>query len=85
MVNRCPFFVVDDLRLVEVWNDDTSATGSFHLLSAINRPVAVARADGAGEPVELVAGETVLVPACYGAYTVTPLAEGECTVVRTTL
>lgn len=85
VVNRCPFFVVDDLRLVEVWNDDTSATGSFHLLSAINRPVAVARADGAGEPVELVAGETVLVPACYGAYTVTPLAEGECTVVRTTL
>ena len=31
------------------------------------------------------AGETVLVPACYGAYVVEPLSPGETRVVKTTL
>ena len=85
VVNMCPFFAVDDLRLVSVWNDDTSASGSFHLISAINGPVTVAKAGDPGRAAELEAGETVLIPACFGAYTVTPKGAGECAVVRTTL
>ena len=38
VVNMCPFFSVADLRLVSKWNDDTTPSGSFHLISAINPP-----------------------------------------------
>ena len=37
------------------------------------------------EEVVIAPGETVLVPACFGHYTITPLDEGETTVIKTTL
>ncbi len=85
VVNLCPFFTVDDLRLVSVWNDDTTPSGSFHLISAVNGSVRVGKNDDDERSVELAPGETVLLPACFGAYTVTPLGAGECAVVKTTL
>ncbi len=85
VVNTCPFFTVTDLRLVQTWNDDTSASGSFHLISAVNAPVLVGRPGQEGQFVELAAGESCLIPANYGTYQIQPLAEGECTVVKSTL
>lgn len=85
VVTLCPFFTVNDLRLVDVWNDDTTPAGSFHLVSAINAPLRIGRPDDPERMVTAAAGETVLVPACYGAYVIAPAAEGECQVVRTTL
>lgn len=85
VVSLCPFFAVSDLRLVGVWNDDTAPSGSFHLISAINAPVRIGRSDEPEQMVEAAAGETVLVPACYGAYVVEPLSPGETRVVKTTL
>lgn len=85
VVNSCPFFAVNDLRLASTWNDDTSNSGSFHLISAINAPVTVGKADDPLRRVELAAGESCLVPSCFGAYVITPKNPGECTVVKSTL
>ncbi len=86
IVDRCRYFKVDDLRLVTVWHDDTNATGSFHLLSAVNRPVRIGKGPLAEErSLELQAGETALIPFAYGAYSVRPLAAGETAVVKTSL
>ncbi len=85
VVNQCPFFAVDDLRLATTWQDDTTPSGSFHLLSAVNGAVRVGKTDAPEEMVLLAAGETLLVPASYGAYVVVPQQEGETVVVRSTL
>ena len=85
MINRCPFFTVDELRLADVWHDDTAASGSFHLVSAINAPVRVGRSATAEEMVRLEPGETLLVPWSYGRYSIAPENAGEAVVVRTTL
>lgn len=82
VVNRCRFFTVDDLRLRQVWRDDTSLSGSFHLISAINQPVRVGRDRHA---VELMPGRSCLVPANFGAYSITPLDSSETDVLKTTL
>ena len=83
VIRMCPHFHVSDLRLVTRWNDTTANDGSFHLLCAVNAPVEVACKGSS--PVRLAVGESVLIPACLGAYTVDPLAEGECIVVKTML
>ncbi|MBE6399704.1 MAG: mannose-6-phosphate isomerase [Lentisphaerae bacterium] len=82
VVTMCPFFSVSDLRLVSPWSDSTGSGASFHLLSAIKNRVEIGRGEckTVAEP-----GETVLVPACFGAYTVTPVDAGEAVVVKTTL
>ena len=85
VVNLCPFFTVDDLRLAAVWNDDTAPAGSFHLVSAVSGAVTVGKSADPARSVDLATGETALLPACFGAYTVTPRGEGRCAVVRTTL
>jgi len=85
VVNRCAYFQVSDLRLVSTWIDNTAPGSSFHLLSAVNAPVLVGRQDDDNSRVRLEVGETVLVPACYGAYVIEPLTSGETAVVRTTL
>ena len=83
VITICPYFRVTDLRLAALWNDSTSNDRSFHLLSAIDAPVSVAGKKCAA--VRLEAGESVLVPACLGDYSVTPLEKGGATVVKTTL
>ena len=82
VVKLCPYFKVADLRLVSPWVDDTSPGNSFHLLSAVHGRVQVGRDTRVAT---LLPGESALVPACFGAYTVTPLDEGETVVVKTTL
>lgn len=82
MVNKCPFFKVDDLRLVEDWRDNTETTNSFHLITAVNKSVKVGRDDLI---TSVPAGFTCLVPASFGAYTVTVHPGEPTTVVKTTL
>ncbi|OGV56092.1 MAG: hypothetical protein A2X49_07735 [Lentisphaerae bacterium GWF2_52_8] len=82
MINKCPYFRVDDLRLVESWRDSTDSSSSFHLITAIKSPVVV----GLGELTTLVPkGSTCLIPACFGKYTITLQDEQETTVIKTTL
>jgi len=82
VVKMCPFFQVFDLRLHSVWLDDTASGESFHLYSAVKNRFAI----GQDERItEVYPGETVLVPACFGKYSVTPLDGGEATIIKTTL
>lgn len=86
VVNRCRFFTVDSLALVSPWRDETSITGSFHYISAINHPVRLTRSIEEKENgIDLLPGESALIPACYGQYAIHPLVEGTVTVLRTTL
>lgn len=85
VVNLCPFFKVDDLRLTGQWIDDTLSGGSFHLISAVNAPVSVGKEGTPARRTELAAGETALVPAGFGSYTIEPMLPGESTVIRTML
>jgi mannose-6-phosphate isomerase len=82
VVKICPFFQVADLRLRSVWNDTTGDGASFHLLSSINSVVEVGIKE---RTAVLNPGETALIPACFGAYSITPLKDEVATVVKTTL
>jgi mannose-6-phosphate isomerase len=81
VINRCPFFKADDLRLVTDWQDTTDPGASFHLISAINGTVDVGRGD---RTTRLNAGETCLIPAGFGTYTVRPTEAKEITILKTT-
>ena len=82
VVGNCPYFNVSELRLVDVWNDDTRRE-SFHYLTAVNAPVKVGRDD---RFVEILPGSSVLLPAAFGLYSIQALTPGvHCTVVKTTL
>ncbi len=81
IINKCPFFHVDDLRLVGTWRDDTC--DSPHILTAIDSPVAVEPLDGTGARLER--GRSCLVPAACGAYRIRLENTPQATVVRTTL
>ncbi len=83
VVENCPYFRADDLRLADRWNDDTAGR-SFHLLSAAGGRIRVG--DAAGKrAAEAETGETLLVPACFGKYVIDPLGEDGAAVVRTVL
>lgn len=82
VVNRCQFFKVDDLRLVSEWRDTTNQTGSFHLISAINNPVNITNSNF---NIELLPGDTCLIPACFGDYVIKPRENCKTTVIKTTL
>jgi mannose-6-phosphate isomerase len=82
IVNRCRFFTVDDLRLKDSWMDNTASSGSFHLISAINKPVELGNKE---YKVELAPGQSCLIPATFGAYSIKPLETGETDVLKTTL
>jgi len=83
IVNNCPFFAVDDLKLIEPWEDCADGR-SFQLLSAINRPVTISRPDDP-QTTEIPAGRTCLIPASYGNYRIEPLSGEESTVIKTTV
>ena len=83
VITVCPFFRVSDLRLTSLWNDCTLNDASFHILSAIDAPVRISGKNGSAA--ELEAGESALLPACFGEYTIEPMMAGESTVVKTTL
>lgn len=82
IVNRCPLFKVDDLRLVQEWPDHTDGT-SFHLLTTITAPVEVVSRERDCR-VEVPIGRTCLVPANFGRYRI-QLPAGPATVIRTSL
>ena len=83
VVKYCPYFLVDDLRLVEDWSDTTDGK-SFHLLTAINASVSI-ECEGEGKPVKIPTGRTCLIPACLGPYKIVVDPDRETTVVKTVL
>ena len=82
LLNRCPYFQVDEMLLSTDWHDSTGSTASFHLLTAVNAPFTVGRA---GCTTDVAIGSTCLLPACFGNYTIRPSGEGQTTIIRTTL
>lgn len=83
VVSICPYFNVADLRLVETRMDDTKGR-SFHLLSAINSNFSVSCQNGTA--VQVMRGETVMIPAVAGSYKIEPLNNAEeCVIIKTTL
>jgi mannose-6-phosphate isomerase len=82
IVNKCPFFQVQDLRLVEKWLDNTRNSDSFNLITAINNPVIVGRDD---LTTRVEKGATCLIPACFGSYSIALENSEPTTVVKTTL
>ena len=82
LLNRCPFFQVDELLLSTDWHDTTESTSSFHLLTAVSASFTVGRND---RKTEVPIGSTCLLPACFGNYTIHPAGEGQTVIIRTTL
>lgn len=82
LINRCPYFRTDELKLVEDWRDTTFSTRSFHILTAINMPVTV---ENSRCRTELPVGASCLIPACFGAYSIAVNPGTTSTVIRTTL
>ena len=80
LVNRCPLFYLDELRLFEEMHDRTDGT-SFHLLTAVQGGIVVG-AHGVREA--LPAGWSALIPALPGYYSIAPDG-GESRVLRTAL
>jgi mannose-6-phosphate isomerase len=81
IVNRCPFFKVEDLRLVENWMDRTDGE-SLHLITSINHSITI---EGKGDDVIVERGRSCIIPANYGRYYIN-IGEGkESTVVKTIL
>jgi mannose-6-phosphate isomerase len=84
LIHESPCFRVNELRLVGRWREDTMPDDSFHIISTINGKIALERED-CSLRTELEAGRSALVPAAFGRYYITPLEEGETTVLKTTL
>lgn len=82
IINRCPYFVCHDLKLVDEWRDNTENSGSFHILTTVNEPIAV---ENMKFRTEVPAGTSVLIPACFGRYVVKVTPGVTTTVIRTTL
>ncbi|MEM4248189.1 MAG: type I phosphomannose isomerase catalytic subunit [Candidatus Nanoarchaeia archaeon] len=83
IINMCPFFRVDELRLVGGYFDRTDGA-SFHLLTAINKNATVRSADKRRHA-EIPRGRTALIPANFGTYSIEVPEGSETTVIKTTL
>ena len=83
IINRCQFFHCEDLKLISEWRSTTAGhPGSCHILTAVNAPFDVGNEKFR---TEVQPGTSVLIPACFGEYTV-KVTEGITTsIVRTTL
>ena len=81
LLNRCPFFQVDELLLSTDWHDSTVSTNSFQLFTAVNAPFTIGRGS---KTAEVAVGSTCLLPACFGSYTINP-GSAQATIIRTTL
>ena len=82
VVNRCRFFSVDDLRLIEEWNENTTVSGSLHLISCVNKAIRICTDEN---DLDLKPGQTCLIPANLGVYRILPMEPGETDVLKTTL
>jgi len=81
IINRCPHFHCDELRLAGDWPDTTRATRSFHLLTAISGPVDV---EVRGAVTTIPRGMTALLPAALGEYVIRVKPSAPVTLIRTT-
>ena len=81
IINRCPQFHCDELRLVGDWPDTTRATRSFHLLTAISGPVNV---EVRGAVTTIPRCMTALLPAALGEYVIRVNPSAPVTLIRTT-
>ncbi len=82
LTNRCLNFHCDDLKLVEPWRDNTETTRSCHILTAVNAPIAV---ENDHFRTEVPFGHSVLIPACFGSYSIVVVPGITTTVIKTTL
>ena len=81
IVKNCKFFRVDDLRLTNIWTDNTKGE-SFHLLTAINRPIKIVKDD----MITIVGvGRNCLIPAAFGSYRIEVEPNVESTVIKTVI
>ena len=64
LVRHCPFFVVEELRLVETFCDDTKRN-SFHTLFSVNGEFEIVYHN---QSLQVPKGRTVLIPAALGGY-----------------
>ena len=78
IINRCPFFRVDDLKLTNRWDDKTA--GTFHILTAITNNIRVGKGNNL---VEVKTGRSCLVPAAFGDYSIFVDETKETTVIKT--
>ncbi len=81
LVNRCPFFQVDELRLVGKWMDLADGK-TLHILTAVNHSVII---EGRSGDFCLERGRSCVIPANYGRYYINIGDEQESTIVKTTL
>ncbi len=81
IINRCPYFHVQDLRLVEEWRDQVTKE-SFHILTAVNTGVRVLKDDAV---TFIDRGRSCLIPAGFGDYSILPEDKSESIVVQTNL
>ncbi len=83
IINRCPFFKVDEIRLVESYLDRTERS-SFQLLTATSNPVTIRGREKKCE-VRIEKGRTALVPANFGGYTIEMDPGHNATVIKTSI
>ena len=81
IVKNCKFFRVDDLRLSGIWTDNTKSK-SFHLLTAINRPIKIIKDEMA---TTVGIGRNCLIPAAFGSYKIEVEPNVETTVIKTVI
>ena len=81
IINRCPQFHCDELRLAGDWPDTTRSTRSFHLLTAISGPVDV---EVRGTVTTIPRCMTALLPAALGDYVIRVKPSSPVTLIRTT-
>jgi len=80
LITNCPYFTVDDLRLVYDLHDFTSG-GSFHILTVIDHPVSVTANECT---VTIEPGRSCLLPAALGRYSLSPVVKSS-RILRTSL
>ena len=83
IINRCPYFKVDELKLVESLIDKTDKS-SFTLLTALKNPIKICGIDKQIS-VDLNVGRTALLPSNFGAYRIDVKENVETTVIKTSL
>jgi len=68
LVNLCPHFWIDELRLIQAMHERTDGS-TFHYIAALDGPVELT---WGGETMTLARGECSLVPAALGYYSIVP-------------
>jgi mannose-6-phosphate isomerase len=81
LVKTCPYFKMDELKLVESMLDHTNGS-SFHLLTAINNPITV-KSEASNVSVKVKTGSSTLIPASMGTYSIGICEEEMTTVIKT--